>query len=651
MKKDKFKEDSIRSDMIYIMGLSPLCRCNIPTKSVSFNKNEPVKCMALDFVYGKIIGCDNSVSQKTPSRLYRSQEDKVAIACCEEHGERMIRHESCPFCGLFCTAGTIMFCIKCPDVPHRFHRDCSVKKGSPSVCPHCGSGSNFIREIELKPGGEIDLAHLIIGQKIDRNRKKNYLSNRPRAARMIGNNSIVFDSFLERQLEIENRKVSKSLQDGRIVDISHLPPGLDRSQLELIMKNLSLGKEPVSFEKSQIFRFTRLSDVKSLIKILVNAEDLQKYHETFCEALFIAYGVRAKHILYILLQLGYDINRKNSKGETLLYLAVKESNHEYVNFFLLHGADALVESQSCIKGTSSFHLAAYKGDIKSLYLILLSQTIDLNAETSQGWTPFGLAATAGHLTTAEYLICQGADLQLFGSIGKNGFHLAVLSNNLEMVKLCLRKGCNPNTKTADGETALHIATRNKNYPIVTMLLGVGADPCILNSQGKGCINEDVSEDSMCWLAIRINKMCRELITTPVTPLNIERTLCRDMSRGFARVPVSCVNAVDSEPCPACNDSESSFKYITKNLYNESQPNLCVKSNEICLCKDSCCVSPTKCDCVMSSEKCWYDENGFLVPEFVAESHCPIYECTQLCRCDSSCRNRVVQLGMRLVSIT
>lgn len=61
---------------------------------------------------------------------------------------------------------------------------------------------------------------------------------RPRAARMIGNNSIVFDSFLERQLEIENRKVSKSLQDGRIVDISHLPPGLDRSQLELIMKNL-----------------------------------------------------------------------------------------------------------------------------------------------------------------------------------------------------------------------------------------------------------------------------------------------------------------------------------------------------------------------------------------------------------------------------
>lgn len=40
---------------------------------------------------------------------------------------------------------------------------------------------------------------------------------------------------------------------------------------------------------------------------------------------------------------------------------------------------------------------------------------------------------------------------------------------------------------------------------------------------------------MCWLAIRINKMCRELITTPVTPLNIERTLCRDMSRGFARV--------------------------------------------------------------------------------------------------------------------
>lgn len=54
---------------------------------------------------------------------------------------------------------------------------------------------------------------------------------------------------------------------------------------------------------------------------------------------------------------------------------------------------------------------------------------------------------------------------------------------------------------------------------------------------------------------------------------------------------------------------------------------------------------------MSSEKCWYDENGFLVPEFVAESHCPIYECTQLCRCDSSCRNRVVQLGMRLVSIT
>lgn len=56
------------------------------------------------------------------------------IILCEVHRERLIRHNCCPTCGLFCTQGRF---TQCPS-NHQYHRDCQTTGGHMACCPHCG---------------------------------------------------------------------------------------------------------------------------------------------------------------------------------------------------------------------------------------------------------------------------------------------------------------------------------------------------------------------------------------------------------------------------------------------------------------------------------------------------------------------------------
>lgn len=82
----------------------------------------------------------------------------------------------------------------------------------------------------------------------------------------------------------------------------------------------------------------------------------------------------------------------------------------------------------------------------------------------------------------------------------------------------------------------------------------------------------------------------------------------DISRGKETNPIQCVNGYDSE------DKPTDFLYVTENCFTSNiNVDRTITSLQSCRCEDNC--SSEKCLCGNISLRCWYDEEGKLIPEF------------------------------------
>ncbi|XP_061856393.1 histone-lysine N-methyltransferase EHMT1-like [Colius striatus] len=146
-------------------------------------------------------------------------------------------------------------------------------------------------------------------------------------------------------------------------------------------------------------------------------------------------------------------------------------------------------------------------------------------------------------------------------------------------------------------------------------------------QGAG-LNSEV------WVALQTRKTAEE------RPTPTETVLSSDISRGYEGIPIPCVNAVDSEPCP------SGFQYIVRNCFTSQ---VAIDRNvthlQRCSCVDDC--SSRNCVCGQLSGRCCYDQDGRLLPGFNKRTPQCIFECNPMCSCWRTCRNRVVQNGPRV----
>ncbi|TRZ05673.1 hypothetical protein HGM15179_021434, partial [Zosterops borbonicus] len=88
----------------------------------------------------------------------------------------------------------------------------------------------------------------------------------------------------------------------------------------------------------------------------------------------------------------------------------------------------------------------------------------------------------------------------------------------------------------------------------------------------------------------------------------------DVARGHENVPIPCVNGVDEEPCP------QDYKYIAEN----------------------CETSTMNID-----HNITHLQDGRLLQEFNKIEPPLIFECNQACTCWRSCKNRVVQSGIKV----
>jgi ankyrin repeat protein len=113
----------------------------------------------------------------------------------------------------------------------------------------------------------------------------------------------------------------------------------------------------------------------------------------------------------------------------------------------------------------------------------------VNAYSSDGFYPLGLAAFFGHPETVRLLLARGADV---AQVARNPMrirplHAGVAGRSFDVVKQLVDAGAPVNEKQDKGFTPLHAAVHHGDVEMTRYLLAHGADPRLQNDDGKSAI--------------------------------------------------------------------------------------------------------------------------------------------------------------------
>ena len=164
-----------------------------------------------------------------------------------------------------------------------------------------------------------------------------------------------------------------------------------------------------------------------------------------------------------LLEIGADVNARDSKNVTVLQLAVVLGNEDIVQLLLEKGANP----------NGNFVSAVTNSD-----------------------TPLHDAVRFARTKIAKLLLDHGAEVDARAEDGGTALESAAALENEEIVRLLLEKGANPNGNPTSSveicDTPLHVAVRTGNRTIVNMMLETGADIEALDKNGDTPLNIAIS---------------------------------------------------------------------------------------------------------------------------------------------------------------
>uniref|UniRef100_A0A8D3DPV4 Euchromatic histone-lysine N-methyltransferase 1b n=1 Tax=Scophthalmus maximus TaxID=52904 RepID=A0A8D3DPV4_SCOMX len=379
-----------------------------------------------------------------------------------------------------------------------------------------------------------------------------------------------------------------------------VPQGQSRETLESILVALDTEKpKKLRFHPKQLYLSAKQGELKRVLLMLVDGIDpnFKMESQNKRTALHAAAEGGFKDICHMLVQAGANLDMCDEDQRTPLMEACENNHMEVVLYLLRAGASA---THKDVEGFTCLHLAAKSGHYNIVEHLLSTGLININCQDDGGWTAMIWATEYKHVDQVKLLLSKGADISVRDKEENICLHWAAFSGSVEIAELLLNARCNLQVVNIHGDSPLHIAARENRLECVTLFLSRGANVFLKNREG---------ETPFGWF---------------------------DSSE---RVPIPCVNSVDSEPLP------DNYKYIPENCVT-SPMNIDrnITHLQYCVCKEDC--SASICMCGQLSLRCWYDKSGRLLPEFCREEPPLIFECNHACSCWRTCKNRVVQNGLR-----
>uniref|UniRef100_A0A8C7LHW7 Histone-lysine N-methyltransferase EHMT1-like n=1 Tax=Oncorhynchus kisutch TaxID=8019 RepID=A0A8C7LHW7_ONCKI len=573
----------------------PLCSCRMETpKSREILTLADRKCMATESFDRQLSRCQSAVLKH---EMMRPSNSVQLLVLCEDHRAGMVKHQCCPGCGFFCRAGTFMECQLDVNISHRFHRACaSVLKGQ-TFCPHCGEEASKAKEVTIAKAdttSTMPATHAAHGPATPG-------ATEDRADTTTGGSFAVYRCvFL-------------------LTDFLHVS---------------CIRPKKLRFHPKQLFISAKQGELQKVLLMLADGMDpnFKMESQSRRTPLHVAAAAGHQEICHLLVQSGANLDICDGDQRTPLMEACENNHLETVRYLLSAGA---IASHKDVEGFTCLHLAAKIGHYNIVEHLLSTGLIDINCQDDGGWTAMIWATEYKHLNQVKLLLIKGADINIRDKEENICLHWAAFSGSVEIAELLLEAKCDLHAVNIHGDSPLHIAARENRLECVTLLLSRGVDVNLKNREGE-TPPDCCSRSSRVWLTLQTNRRIREARSSTKG----EKVLNRDIARGYERVPVPCVNSVDSEPCP------DNYKYVPDNCVT-SPMNIDknITHLQYCVCKDNC--SSSSCMCGQLSLRCWYDKNGRLLPEFYREEPPLIFECNHACSCWRTCKNRVVQNGLRV----
>lgn len=165
------------------------------------------------------------------------------------------------------------------------------------------------------------------------------------------------------------------------------------------------------------------------------------------------------------------VQARNTRGETVLYLACRYGRQEIVQTLLEVGADSNSKSSN---GSTALHVAATHGDDK-IMLILVNSGASVDIRDSADQTALHCACESGSIGAAQILIDAKVPVHAKDEYGRTALHCAAQAGDSLMVELLLKSGAKVDGFDNKGRSALHEASERGHDRIVLELLNHGAD--------------------------------------------------------------------------------------------------------------------------------------------------------------------------------
>lgn len=627
--------ESTDADMVQEL---PLCSCRMETpKSREILTLADRKCMATESVDGQLSRCQSAVLKH---EMMRPSNSVQLLVLCEDHRTGMIKHQCCPGCGYFCRAGTFMECQPEVNISHRFHQACASVLNGQSFCPHCGEEVSKAKEVTIAKADTTSTVPLTQGPCTPSTSEGKADTTTGGSTRLSVLGEGRADSSLPKPPESLETSVSPvGFKSGTVGagTASGSLIGPPKETLESVLLALDAEKpKKLRFHPKQLYISAKQGELQKVLLMLVDGIDPNFKMESQSKRTPLHVAAEAGHqeVCHMLVQAGANLDMCDDDQRTPLMEACENNHLETVRYLLRAGA---IVSQKDVEGSTCLHLAAKNGHFAIVQHLLSTGLTNINCQDDGGWTAMIWATEYKHVDQVKLLLSKGADMNIRDKEENICLHWAAFSGCVEIAEILLEAKCDINALNIHGDSPMHIASRENRLECISMFLSRGADATLKNKEGDTPM-QCSSQASKVWSALQVSKKQREANSSQSAPT--EKLLNRDIARGYEKVPVPCVNAVDGEPYP------DNYKYI---------PDSCVTSPmnidknithlQYCVCKDDC--SSANCMCGQLSLRCWYDKESRLLPEFCSEEPPLIFECNHACSCWRTCKNRVVQNGMRI----